>query len=417
MVMLSELLRHRLVDRHGHRARLLDLAVDLSAGDYPPVTRLLFAGPRGRQMELPWSEVVSSDWRLGRLCVTDLASGRAAPPEALKRTVLLKRDVLDALLLDVEDRQSMRANDLWLRQDEDRLWLRGADISPWAVLRRLGRGLLGDGRQERRVVDWANVEFLRGDPRAGLAGDDYHRRIARLAPVAIARLAEDVPYHHAAELLTLLPDPVAADTLEAMSPERQLQVFEDVAEDQAVRLLALMAPDLAADLVGHLEPSWAQHCLEQLPAEGAERIIELLRYPEQSAGGIMTNDISVALASLTVKEARAELRGQLANPDFVYYVYVVGDTERRMLLGVVTLRDLVVKDDHSLLRDIMRRDVVAVDPLESGVAAARRVVEEHLAALPVVARDGRLLGAITVDAAVTMLAPASLRNQVPRVFS
>jgi CBS domain-containing protein len=415
-MMLSELLRHRLVDRDGHRARLLDLAVDLSAGDYPPVTRLLFTGPRGRQMELPWTAVIGSDWRLGRLRVTDLASGRAAPGEALKRTVLLKRDVLDALLLDVEHRHTMRANDLWLRQDDDHLWLRGADISPWAVLRRLGRGLLGTGRG-RRVVDWVNVEFLRGDPRAGLAGDDYHRRIARLAPVAIARLAEDVPYHHAAELLTLLPDPVAADTLEAMSPERQLQVFEDVAEDQAVRLLELMAPDLAADLVGHLEPSWAQHCLEQLPAAGAERIIELLRYPEQSAGGIMTNDITVALASLTVKEAREDLREQLATPDFVYYVYVVADTATRTLLGVVTLRDLVVKDDQSLLSDVMRRDVVAVDPLESGVAAARRVVDEHLAALPVVSRDGRLLGAITVDAAVAMLAPATLRSQVPRVFS
>src|SRR5258708_29812238 len=167
MVMLSELLRHRLVDRHGQRARLLDLAVDLSAGDYPPVTRLLFAGPRGRQMELPWSEVVSSDWRLGRLRVTDLASGRAAPPEALKRTVLLKRDVLDALLLDVEDRQTMRANDLWLRQDEDRLWLRGADISPWAVLRRLGRGLFGEGVQERRVGIWATVEVFDSEPAAG----------------------------------------------------------------------------------------------------------------------------------------------------------------------------------------------------------------------------------------------------------
>ena len=168
MVMLSELLRHRLVDRNGHRARLLDLAVDLSAGDYPPVTRLLFAGPRGRQMELPWTAVISSDWRLGRLRVTDLASGRAAPGEALKRTVLLKRDVLDALLLVVEHRHTMRANDLWLHQDDDRLWLRGADISPWAVLRRLARGLLGAG-QGRRVVDWVNVEFLRGDPRAGPA--------------------------------------------------------------------------------------------------------------------------------------------------------------------------------------------------------------------------------------------------------
>jgi CBS domain-containing protein len=414
--MLSELLRQRLVDQHGHGARLLDLAVDLSVKDYPAVTRLLFAGPGGRQMELPWTAVVSSEWGLGRVRVNDLGAGRAAPAAALKHSVLLKRDILDALLIDVEHRQTMRANDLWLRQDDAGLWLRGADISPWAVLRRLGRGLLGGGH-DRRVVDWAHVEFLRGDPRAGLDGDDYHRRIARLPPVAIARLAEDVPYHHAAELLTLLPDPVAADTLEAMSPERQLQVFEDVAEDQAVRLLALMAPDLAADLVGHLEPTWAQHCLERLPPEGAGRIIDLLRYPEHSAGGIMTNDIIVAPASLTVQQARAELREQLANPDFVYYVYVVDAAETRLLRGVVTLRDLVVKDDQSLLGEIMRQDVVAVDPLEAGADAARRVVEEHLAALPVVARDGRLLGAITVDTAVATLAPATLRGQVPRVFS
>ena len=103
--------------------------------------------------------------------------------------------------------------------------------------------------------------------------------------------------------------------------------------------------------------------------------------------------------------------------NYVKHVYVVADIETRTLVGVVTLRDLVVKDDQSLLTDVMRRDVVAVDPLESGVAAARRVVDEHLAALPVVSRDGRLLGAITVDAAVAMLAPATLRNQVPRVFS
>ncbi|MCA1648405.1 MAG: CBS domain-containing protein, partial [Chloroflexi bacterium] len=381
-----------------------------------PVTRLFFDGPHGRQMELPWAAVVGSDWRLGRLRVKDLESGRAAPSEALKRTVLLRRDILDALLLDVAERHTMRANDLWLRQEEDRLWLRGADISPWAVMRRLGRGLFG-GKQGRRVVDWAHVEFLRGDPRAGLEGGDYHRRIARLPPVAIARLAEDVPYHHAAELLTLLPDPVAADTLEAMGAERQLQVFEDLDEGQAVRLLALMAPDLAADLVGHLDPVWARGCLEQLAAAGAERIIDLLRYPEDTAGGLMTNDVPVACAWLSVKQARAELREQLARPDFVYYIYVVENMETRLLQGVVTLRDLLVKDEQSLLGEIMRRDVVAVDPLEPGVRASRRVVEEHLAALPVVARDGRLLGAITVDTAVAQITPTTWRSQVPRVFS
>src|SRR5438477_116527 len=128
---------------------------------------------------------------------------------------------------DVE--RAMRANDLWLRLEGGRLWLRAADVSPWAVLRRLARGLLGRGG-ERQLVDWGDIEFLRGNPRVAQAGGDYHRRIARLTPPAIARLADEIPYHHAAELLTLIPDATAADALEAMAPERQLQVFEDLEE-------------------------------------------------------------------------------------------------------------------------------------------------------------------------------------------
>jgi Mg/Co/Ni transporter MgtE len=84
---------------------------------------------------------------------------------------------------------------------------------------------------------------------------------------------------------------------------------------------------------------------------------------------------------------------------------------------VITLRDLLVRAEDSLLGDIMRREIVAIDPLEPAVVAARRVVEEHLAALPVVARDGRLLGGITVDAAVALLMPPSWREWIPRVFS
>jgi Mg/Co/Ni transporter MgtE len=293
-----------------------------------------------------------------------------------------------------------------------------ADVSPWAVLRRLAHGFIAaNSGTEKRLVDWKNVEFLRGDPQAARSGGDYHRRITRLPPVTIAQLATAVPYRHAAELLTLLPDPLAADTLEALPAERQLQVFETLDEDQALRLLALMAPDTATDLVGRLTPDEAGWFLERLPPVAESRVLDLLRYPEDTAGGIMTNDVPVVFTNMTIGQARDILRDQLRAPDFVYYIYAVDSPETRRLDGVFSLRDLVVDDEATRVSDIMRRDILAVDPLEPASKAARRVCEMHLAALPVVGRDRRLLGAVTVDTALAHVAPPAWRDQTIRIFS
>lgn len=416
MVLLSDLLRFRVSDEQGRRARLVDLVVDPSRGDYPTVTQLVLDGSDPRQRtSVAWTGQERLDRDARRLVLPDLGSARPAGEE-LARAVLLERDVLDALVIDLEHYQATRANDLWLEPADGSLHLAGADLSPWAVLRRLGRGRLGRGGS-RDLLDWKCVEFLRGDPRAARAGGDYHRRMASLAPSAVAHLADAVPYLHAAELLTLLPDPLAADALELMPPERQLQVFEVLDEDQGLRLLALMAPDAAADLVGHLGPVRAQQVLEGLPPRQAERVVELLRYPEDTAGGIMTNDVVLAPAALTAGEARTALREQLAGPDFVYYVYVVDDAPTRRLRGVLSLRDLLLADDARRLEEVMTASPTTVSPLEQAVVAARQVADHGLAALPVVGADQRLLGAITVDAAIGWIAPESWRDQRPRVFS
>jgi Mg/Co/Ni transporter MgtE len=284
------------------------------------------------------------------------------------------------------------------------------------VLRRLARGALGRGA-ERRLVDWKNLEFLRGDPEAARSGGDYHRRIARLPPATIAQLVTAVPYRHGAELLTLLPDSLAADTLEALPPERQLQIFEALETTQALRLLALMAPDRATDLVSRVGPDQAVWFLERLPVEAAQRVLDLLRYPDDTAGGIMTNDVPVVPSRMTIGEARQALREHLRAPDFVYYVYAVDSLDTRQLEGVFSLRDLLVHDEGTFIGEIMERDILAIDPLESAHEAARRVCELHLAALPVVSRDRRLLGAITVDTALMQIAPATWRDQTIRIFA
>src|SRR5438105_6632125 len=416
MVMLSNFLRFRLSDQQGRTGQLLDVAVDLAAGDYAPIGHVLLRTRARKASELPWRQVTTVDWRRRHLVVRDLNAGRVAPSGALTRMVLAKRDIMDALVVDVGSRQTLRANDLWLREEAGRLWLAGADASPWAVLRRLGRGVLGRGA-ERRLVDWKDLEFLRGDPHAAREGRDYHRQITRLQPPEIARLIDALPYLHAAELLSLIPDPIAADTLEAMSPERQTQVIQVLDEDQAVRLLALMAADAAADLLGFLKPENARILLLGVPEVQRSLIVDLLRYPDDSAGGIMTNHLVCVPATMRVGEARRDLKDRICAPDFAHYLYVVDNHEQRHLQGVVSLREFAVAEDEQLVGALMNQHVTSVAALEPAVSAAQRVAEQHLAAVPVVSRDGRLLGAITIDAAMAQIAPRAWREQALRVFS
>lgn len=414
--MLSDFLRFRLTDEQRLRGQLVDLALDLSSGDYPLVARLIVRTRARQPLSLDWDQVRKMDWTHRRTVVRDLTAGPAAPAEALTRTVLARRDILDALVVDVGGRQTMRANDLWFRETDGQLRLAGADTSPWAVLRRLGRGFLGRGR-ERRLVDWKDLEFLRGDPHAANAGHDYHRQITRLQPPEIARLLDDLPYLHAAELLTLIPDPLAADTLEVMTTDRQTQVIQVLDADQAVRLITLMASDAAADLLGKLKPHSAERLLLKIPDEQRRLIVELLRYPADTAGGIMTNQLVCVPLSMSVADARRDLKQQMATTDFVHYLYVVDDLATRHLEGVVVLRDFALAGDEQLVASLMNRRLSTIDALAPAAEAARRVAEQHLAALPVTSRDGQLLGAITVDAAMAQIAPVAWRDQAPRVFS
>jgi CBS domain-containing protein len=413
--MLSQLRRFDLADDHGRRARLSDLSVDILDGDYPFVTRLYFQ--KAKQISsLSWEAVESIDWSARTIKVAGLNLAQRESAKSMTSQVLLQDGILDALILDLQNRRATRANDLCLEEEDGKLLLRSADTGFGALLRRLTGGRYGR-LSKNTLCDWKYVEFLRGDPDAVKSEAGKHLRIGRLPPGEIARLTDPLPYLHAAELITLLADPKAADTLEAMMPERQLQVFEELEEDQAVRLLALMAPDIATDLVGRLQTPTMRRYLERLPRKQAERIIELLRYPEDTVGGIMTNDVVYARGSLTVAEARETLRGPLKDPDFVFLIYVVANERSRKLRGLISIRNLITAQDDERLEEIMDPYLTTLDPLAAAAEAAYRVIDSHLAALPVVGKDGELLGVVTVDAAVSQVAPPSWSTQAPRVFS
>ena len=414
MVMLSELFRFEVTDAKGDCAKLADLSVALLDGDYPPVNNLFYQTGE-KFMKLSWETVETIDLKNRKIKVYDLAAAEEVSSEAKNNYVLLQHEILDALLLDLENRRPIRANDLMLEETSGRLELRAADSSLSAILRRISFGFYNRIGKDG-IYDWKYVEFLRGNPDAARNGAGYHLRINRMPPGEIAQLINFLPYLHAAELITLLPDEKAVKTLEVMPLERRLQAFEELETEQAIRLLTLMAPDAAADLVGLLQTDTMKQYLEKLPRTQSERIIQLLRYPEDTVGGIMTNDIVYLPGTFTVAEARSQMGKRFSQTDFIYLIYIISDEEKRTLSGVISLRSLFSEADDKKLEEIMDPYIATLHSSDEVNAAAYRVVDSQLAAMPVVKLDRELIGAVTIDAAINQIAPGTTAEAL-RIFS
>ena len=151
MVMLSQLLRFRIVDEHGAQAKLSDLSVALLDADHPPVTCLYFVNAQRQKCSIRWEKVRSIDWGEGIIKVDDLEAADVDSADSMSKAVLLAAGILDAMVLDLQNRRATRANDLLLEEHEGKLLLRAADTGLGAIARRLTRGLFGPRPGERSL--------------------------------------------------------------------------------------------------------------------------------------------------------------------------------------------------------------------------------------------------------------------------
>ncbi len=412
MVMFTEILRYQIEDDKRRRTPLVDLGIELLEDDYPPVTHVLF-DHGGKLRKVKWSDVAKIDARAKLIHIADFDTVREREDE---HDLLLGRDLLDALVLDLLGRRTTRICDLWLEYDDGTLRLRGADAGFAALLRRVSRGLVARPKKES-LFDWKYVEFLRGDPTAVGSGAGYRLRINRLPAGEIARLADYVPYLHAAELLKLLPDEKAADVLQAMSVERQLQVIEELDEGDAIDLLNRMSPDLATDLVGRLNIDTMRSYIAKLDIDQREKVIELLRYPADSVGGVMINDFIALPSSTKIEDGLGRVQDCIKTTEFVSLVFALDDVQQGKLLGAVSLREFLTADPQQELAEIMDPYLEALDPYQSASDAAHRIVGGQLEAMPVIDTEGRLIGAMTISAAISLVVPTIGGSGRLRVFS
>ncbi|MDQ4122072.1 MAG: CBS domain-containing protein [Acidobacteriota bacterium] len=409
--------KFRIVDSQKTSVKLVDVAIrDSAKVDYPPVYRLYFFNESGELASLRWETVREIKLKEREISVEGFSGCEVFSHDVLEKEIFLFRDVLDAIIIDLQNRRVTRANDIWLEVKAGEITVRGADASVKAIFRRLSGGKFGKP-EENEIYDWRYVEFLRGNPEAVKNGAGYNLRITRLAPGEIAGLIEAIPYLHAAELIVLLPDQLAASVLAVTALERQLQIFEELGEASVVKLLGMISPESAARILKQYSVEQVKSHLEKIPPERSKKILEILKFEDGTVGSIMTTDVVFIPENLTVREARERLTERLREPDFVYFIYAVDNDETRRLSGVVSLRRVVIASSDEKISDIMDKYVSFLYSLDDARLASFRIIDSHLAAMPVIDANGKLLGAVTIDAAVSTVAPSGWQSQAPRVFS
>ena len=198
-----------------------------------------------------------------------------------------------------------------------------------------------------------------------------------------------------------------------MEPETQVEVLEKLDPARAADILEEMSPDDAADLVADLSDESREEILALMERDEAEELGELLAYPEDTAGGMMTTEFVAVPASLTCAEAIDRLREMEPDAETIYYVYVTDEEDR--LVGVLSLRDLIVAQPATPVAEVMLAEPVAVGILADEDEVAEIVAHYNLLAVPVVDTAGHLVGIVTVDDAMDAILPDAWRKRLPRL--
>ncbi|MBR0156909.1 MAG: magnesium transporter [Clostridia bacterium] len=216
----------------------------------------------------------------------------------------------------------------------------------------------------------------------------------------IAVIFEDQPADRLMRLFRLLPKELAADVFVEMDPDLQQELINGFSDKELSEILNEMYDDDAADLVDEMPANVVNRILKQADPEMRRTINELLKYPEDSAGSIMTTDFVDLKPTMTAKEAIDNIRKTGVDKETIETCYV---TEKRKLIGTVTLRELVLAKEDALVSELMDENFIAAETKEDSEAVADMFAKYDLLSIPVVDSEMRLVGIVTVDDAIDVI--------------
>ncbi|MFO0754394.1 MAG: CBS domain-containing protein [Thermodesulfovibrionales bacterium] len=412
---LSEIIRKPVFDPKGEVIGKMKDAVVVKGDPLPKVSALIVEKKK-RLCRIQWDEINIFNKRILSAYVH---ADAADAYEMSEDDLLAVRDILDRQIVDANGAKVVRANDIRLEGYEGDAVLVAVDVGMRGILRRLGveRGSeellrLFNTSMPYNLISWNYIQHLK--PKLHTITLTVPRQmLSELHPADIADLISRVSREEGAHLFRGLDIETAAEALSELQPEMQAQIINAMDLEKAADIIEEMPPDEAADVLSDLPTEKAKEILEHIEREEAEDIQELLAHEEDTAGGMMTTEYVAYPPDTLVRDAIERFRRDGGEIESVYYVYVTDEQEK--LVGVASLRELLLADPAAPLSGIMETKLKTVPPEADEMVAAEIVSKYNLVALPVVDSKGCILGIVSVDDIIDRILPPSAKRHRRKV--
>ncbi len=344
-----------------------------------------------------------------RLNVDEKALETHRPNEAW---LAVQKDLLDQQIIDISGRKVVRVNDIDLAEQRANgiveLRVTQVDVGLTGAVRRLLQGLVSPSLIRRiqqklpaRLIRWEFVNLIEADPLRRVKLRITHRKLEGLHPADLADIMEDLSAVERQAIINSLDEQTAAELLAELDARLTTQIVEKLDPEKAADIIEEMEPDQAADVLAELTPETSREVLQEMPGEEAQEVRALLRFEENTAGGMMNSQFVFVGETALRDEVVEWIRTQDVNPEQLDTIFLI-DAEAK-LSGNVALARLLLAAPNRPMVELKSEALVSVQSGAEDKEVFEMFDKYNLRSLGVVDEHGRPIGVITVDDVVSRL--------------
>jgi magnesium transporter len=409
---LSDLIKKSVTDSTGEKiGKLKDIIISPDSSD-PNIKAITLDMPNKKKINIPCTDINDLETKINlKSTLKDISNYKIK-----KSDIKLAEDVLDHQVIDIEDKKVKRVNDIIISSIHGHYHAIGIDNGFYGILKRFRLAGIAKSfgiNPDDNIIAWENIDTLNTDY-CDLKLKVPEQKIEKIHPADIAEIMEQLSVNESLNFFHCLDHETAADVLKNISPDRQVSLLDSMNGQYAAGILDKMNPDHAADIIGDSSKEKAQELLDLMEPEESQDIKNLLKYPKNTAGGIMTTEYAYVNPNLTSREVMESLHEIAKNVETIYYIYVT--SKNGDLLGVSSLRDILLADPDKKISDSMNTLLIKADILEDLDKVAHKIAKYSLLAIPVVEDDKKLKGIITVDDVIDIISPDLWKKKSPKIF-